>query len=683
MTVLYTSDAAGTGFDATAVGATPSGWTAPLASLPVISTTTPTAGHTHTLQTPNIQAALQSGIAAVADMSVYLTANLSAGIGQVLPGPVLRSNAGGTNGYTITLNNPNGSGQFVVAIYKLVGGTYTQLGANYQAGPGFTSANTLAVRAQIQGSTISVRHWVLGTAEPTAWQVTQTDTSVTAAGYPGVYSSAFPAAGSNGFLGEFVVSDLSTAETISVATPAAQTAGAAMTVSGTYTNGPPTALDVQFDSAGWVAAASPTIAGGSFSFSVTAPAAGTHTVSVRDHAAITVFGTSGSFTTGTTALAIGTMTATPSASSVTLALSAGLSGGTGAGYAYAIYRGVDPNFAEAAGTLLATVSTMPYTDTTAVAGTMYFYGVHGTDGGGNAVDAGLPGTGATGLSNAPYVASTPNGPDLAIVFVGDSITYGAGNANPGTMLSPTAPYFCIARLADLSGQRNVYGANTGVGGSTTTDWAPGGTDYNNAVQASNAGSAASGLHAAHPAAQMVFSIMLGTNDSAIAGSNNAPYSGALTPAQFQTKLTAIVTQILTVDWPSAQVILHDAPWYSPNAHTVTTYLQAGLSALFSYRAVVAAVVASFAVSHPGQVLAGDGQSFAYFAQNFASELQADTTGPNGVFYLHPLGTAGANGRIGTQSLGELWATAIGGALWGGGGMKIRPFRGMFEFGLPG
>jgi lysophospholipase L1-like esterase len=682
MTTLYTSDDASIGFDATAVGATPSGWTAPLASAPVISTTNPTAGHVHTLQTPDLQAALQTGIAAVADMSVYFTASLAGGLNSVLPGPVLRSNAGGTNGYTITINAPNGSNQYLVAIYKLNGGSYSQIGSTYQSGPAFSTANTMAVRAQIQGSTISVRHWVLGTTEPTSWQLTTTDTSVTAAGYAGVYSSANAAPGGNGFLGEFIVSDFNTTETISVTTPGTVTPGAAMTIAGGYTNGPPTALDYQFDSAGWVAAASPTISGGAFSFSATAPAAGTHTVSVRDHNSTGISGTSGSFTAGTPALVIGTMTATPSAAGITLALSAGLSGGTGAGYSYAIYRGTDPNFAEGAGTLLATVSSMPYTDTTAAAGTTYFYGVHGTDGGGNAVDAGLPGTGATGLSGPLYVAGTPNGPDLAIVFIGDSITYGVGVSNAGSVASPTAPYFCMARLAELSGQRNVYGANTGISGTTTTDWAPGGADYNNAVEAINGGSAASVLHAAHPAAQMVFSIMLGTNDSASSGTNNAPYSGALTAAEYQTKLAAIVTQILTVDWPSAKIVLHAAPWYSPNTHNGASYLQAGLSALFGYRSALAAVVASFAVSHPGQVMLGDTQSFAYFAQNFASELQADGSGTNGVFFLHPAGVAGADGKIGTQSLGEMWATAIGAGLWGGGAGVVT-YRGGFERGVLG
>ena len=44
----------------------------------------------------------------------------------------------------------------------------------------------------------------------------------------------------------------------------------------------PTGIEYRFDSGAWVAATSPTIAGGNFGFTVTAPAAGPHTISVRE-----------------------------------------------------------------------------------------------------------------------------------------------------------------------------------------------------------------------------------------------------------------------------------------------------------------------------------------------------------------------------------------------------------------
>ncbi len=87
------------------------------------------------------------------------------------------------------------------------------------------------------------------------------------------------------------------AETLTLATPSAQVAGTAFALSGTYTNGPPTALDWSLDGTTWTAAASPTIGSGSYSFGgVTVPAANSaQTVRVRDHNVTGVTATSGAF----------------------------------------------------------------------------------------------------------------------------------------------------------------------------------------------------------------------------------------------------------------------------------------------------------------------------------------------------------------------------------------------------
>ena len=56
---------------------------------------------------------------------------------------------------------------------------------------------------------------------------------------------------------------------------------------------------------------------------------------------------------------------------------------------------------------------------------------------------------------------------------------------------------------------------------------------------------------------------------------------------------------------------------------------------------------------------GDTFAFDYFAKNYASELQNQTASEtDGTYYVHPWGSAGANGFIGTQSLGEMWAAAM-------------------------
>lgn len=104
----------------------------------------------------------------------------------------------------------------------------------------------------------------------------------------------------SGISGSFQVN--ASGATINVNTPATQPANVAFTLSGTYTGSTPSALDYQEDGGSWVAASSPAISGGNYSFSVTFAHAGTHTIGVRDHNATSVFGTSGSFAINATFL---------------------------------------------------------------------------------------------------------------------------------------------------------------------------------------------------------------------------------------------------------------------------------------------------------------------------------------------------------------------------------------------
>ena len=93
----------------------------------------------------------------------------------------------------------------------------------------------------------------------------------------------------------FTVTSSATIAVNTITPPAPSTT---FTVSGTYANFTPTALDYSTNSGStWTAAPSPTISGGTYSFSLTGGlAAGTYTVKVRDHTTTTIIGTSASFT---------------------------------------------------------------------------------------------------------------------------------------------------------------------------------------------------------------------------------------------------------------------------------------------------------------------------------------------------------------------------------------------------
>lgn len=95
-------------------------------------------------------------------------------------GAVIRATAGNTY-YTVHLS----SGSF--RVQKENAGTLSAVGT----GTTFTqTASTwYFIRARIQGSTIQGKIWLATAAEPVAWQQTQTDTTITAAGWFGIRSS--------------------------------------------------------------------------------------------------------------------------------------------------------------------------------------------------------------------------------------------------------------------------------------------------------------------------------------------------------------------------------------------------------------------------------------------------------------------------------------------------------------
>jgi hypothetical protein len=151
-------------------------------------------------------------------------------------------------------------------------------------------------------------------------------------------------------------------------------------------------------------------------------------------------------------LVIGTVAASATDAAITLTLSAGPSGGTGP-YTTSVYRGTTPNFTP--GTALGTFSGTTYVDSTAGSGTDYYYLVTAVDSASNAVTA-VP-AGWTGVTTASAVCGRLQLQRLGVVFIGDSVTYGA-EANPG--VGPTAG--CQAALAQQWGNRTVTTVSAGT-----------------------------------------------------------------------------------------------------------------------------------------------------------------------------------------------------------------------------
>jgi lysophospholipase L1-like esterase len=160
--------------------------------------------------------------------------------------------------------------------------------------------------------------------------------------------------------------------------------------------------------------------------------------------------------------------------------------------------------------------------------------------------------------------------------------------------------------------------------------------------------AATHLEDAHPG-RLVFSIMLGTNDSAEMG----PFGAPVAPQEYRRNLTTMIDQLLA-DFPGCEIVIHRPTWYSPNTYNASRYLQAGLSRLQSYFAEIDTLVAGYRLTHPEQVYLGDTQGFDLFKNQYRAYLMTEP-GEQGNFYLHP-------NPQGAAVLGRLWGQAIAATL---------------------
>jgi len=228
---------------------------------------------------------------------------------------------------------------------------------------------------------------------------------------------------------------------------------------------------------------------------------------------------------------------------------------------------------------------------------------------------------------------------LDVVYIGDSITAGAGLHQAQGEAAPPATCSEALRKAGFS----VFDSNQGHSGHTTKDFLPPATP-NPKSDFGRAALAAEQLLKEHPG-QLIFTIMLGTNDSAQRGPNGAP----LPPAGYHENLKTIIDRLLT-DFPTSKVFVQHATWYSPSTHNSSEYGPKGLERLKSYDPIIQSLVAEYAKTAPSRVFEGDRDAFGYFEAHFADVLRTEK-GADGPFYLHP-------NKDGAVRLGEFWALSI-------------------------
>lgn len=223
--------------------------------------------------------------------------------------------------------------------------------------------------------------------------------------------------------------------------------------------------------------------------------------------------------------------------------------------------------------------------------------------------------------------------DWAIVFIGDSITEAGALENAATQSPPTKAF----EYLQSKSKQNVVGfSNQGHGGATTLDFLPGTGYYRKVQEATKAFS---------DKAKILFSLMLGTNDSAMEGTNGAPVSAE----NYIANLGRIIDS-LHAAFPNSVFVLNKPLWYSPNTYNGAKYLQDGLDRISVYSHALDRLVDNYKKDRKDYVLIGDQNGYAYFKKNYKSDMRPQE-GHQGVFYLHP-------NEKGSNKLGFLWGKAI-------------------------
>lgn len=217
---------------------------------------------------------------------------------------------------------------------------------------------------------------------------------------------------------------------------------------------------------------------------------------------------------------------------------------------------------------------------------------------------------------------------LNIVFIGNSITQGAFVKEP----DKGAPPAVTAEILRTKGFE-VQFVNCGVSGSTSVDQLP---EYNTIFKtvrqcADNFGKQDGDL---------IFSIMIGTNDSAISGPNGSPVN----PTQYLVNVRALTDKLVEL-YPNCRIIIHYPIWYSPNTYNSAMYLKAGLERLIAYRPMIDRLVAE-----SPKIFLGDTLAFDFFKANYVDNFVHED-GQAGTFFLHP-------NEAGIDKLSEYWANAI-------------------------
>ena len=234
------------------------------------------------------------------------------------------------------------------------------------------------------------------------------------------------------------------------------------------------------------------------------------------------------------------------------------------------------------------------------------------------------------LSVADFSSARSRKATCNLVFIGNSITEGVLHADK----SKTAPPVLTASMVGKMLSRDIIFRNCGRSGATTVDFLP--SEQRDFVRVEKAIKDIQEI-SYEP---IIFSIMLGTNDSANFGPNGSPVSNE----DYERNLMTMIERIREL-CPHAIFVLQRPIWYSPNTHNGAQYLVAGQKRMVGYTDVLI----DMARKNP-DIYFGDNEAFDYFRAKHHKFMFAED-GKAGIFYLHP-------NEAGAKKLARFWAEAI-------------------------
>jgi hypothetical protein len=174
-------------FDSEITGTLPTGWSNIGSGTWAVGTTSPV-NSTKGLEDPVFHqgvSAVYTGASAITDSAVQISqvVHLDGSNNGAYTGLFLRSSADGQNGYLIA---PIFSSNTLL-MYKRVSGSFTQVNSATSFGRTFTNNEIALLKAEVSGTTIRWKIWKSTEIEPISWIESVTDSSVSAAGYFGLY----------------------------------------------------------------------------------------------------------------------------------------------------------------------------------------------------------------------------------------------------------------------------------------------------------------------------------------------------------------------------------------------------------------------------------------------------------------------------------------------------------------